>query len=105
MGEVVIPRLSDGQSVWEDFPVIGQPGWWKRTKDGRPAKPLIRCNCGSVSGIGLHRVHADGKVTNSFYHKRGDAYPEDPKGCEWHVWLKLADWDGGDIAPDNEGGN
>lgn len=65
--------------------------------DGRPRKPIIRCNCGHVSGIGLHHVHADGRVTNSFYHKRG---PEDPEGCEWHVWLKLAGWDMGDIPPD-----
>lgn len=37
---------------------------------------------------------------NSFYHKKGNVYPEDPNGCEWHVWLRLLDWDGGDIPPD-----
>ena len=43
---------------------------------------------------------ADGTVTASFYHKRGTVYPEDPNGCEWHVWIKLADWTGEDIPPD-----
>jgi hypothetical protein len=97
---LVIPRLPTDESVWKDFPVIGKPGWWKCTAGGKPIKPLIRCNCGHVSGIGLHHVHADGRVTNSFYHKRGDTPPADKDGCEWHVWLKLAGWDMGDIGPD-----
>jgi hypothetical protein len=100
---LVIPRLPSGESVWKDYPVVGKPGWWKCTDtSGNPLKPLIRCNCGSVSGIGLHHVHADGTVTNSFYHQRGDVYPQDPKGCEWHVWLKLDGWDMGDIPPDKK---
>jgi hypothetical protein len=98
---LVIPRLPEGESVYKDFPVVGKPGWWKTIdSEGRPLKPIIRCNCGHVSGIGLHHVHADGRVTQSFYHKRGNTYPEDPEGCEWHEWLKLADWDMGDIPPD-----
>jgi len=39
-------------------------------------------------------------VTASFYHKKGNVYPEDKNGCEWHVHLKLADWTGEDIPPD-----
>lgn len=98
---IVIPRLEGGESVYKDFPVVGKPGWWKVTNtDGVPLKPVIRCNCGHVSGIGLHHVHADGAVTASFYHKRGSVYPEDPNGCEWHEWIKLAGWDMGDIPPD-----
>jgi|SRR5580700_5621243 hypothetical protein len=99
---VTIPRLSNGDSVWVDFPVVGKPGWFSSAEHGtgKVLKPLIRCNCGHVSGIGLHHVHADGTVTNSFYHKKGTVYPEDPNGCEWHVWLKLADWTGEDIPPD-----
>jgi hypothetical protein len=97
---LVIPRLPEGDSVYKDYPVSGKPGWWKVTgSSGQPRKPLIRCNCGHVTGIGLHHVHADGRVTASFYHKRGNVFPEDPIGCEWHEFLKLADWDMGDIPP------
>ena len=99
---ITIPRLSDEDSVWDDYSVIGKPGWIRSTEDGRTAKPLIRCNCGHISGIGLRHVHADGTVTASFYHKKGTVYPEDPEGCEWHVFLKLADWTGEDIPPDRK---
>jgi hypothetical protein len=104
--EVVIPRLTDEGSIWDDYPVIGKPGWYRVVEHGtdKPLKPLIRCNCGMVSGIGLHHVHADGKVTASFYHKKGNVYPEDPKGCGWHVFLKLEGWDMGDIPPDPKDG-
>jgi hypothetical protein len=99
---ITIPRLSNEGSVWDDFPVVGKPAWFssKEFGTGKTLKPLIRCNCGHVSGIGLHHVHADGTVTASFYHKKGNTYPEDPEGCEWHVFLKLADWTGEDIPPD-----
>jgi hypothetical protein len=102
MAEIVeIPRLPGGESVYKDYPVVGKPGWWRVTDtDGNTLKPLIRCNCGHVSGIGLHHVHVDGSVTASFYHKKGNVYPEDPEGCEWHVYLKLIDWTGEDIPPD-----
>jgi hypothetical protein len=101
---IIIPRLPEGESVYKDFPVVGKPGWYKVTEygTGRPLKPLIRCNCGHVTGIGLHHVHADGTVTASFYHKRGTNYPEQPDGCEWHVFLTLANWDMGDIPPDTK---
>lgn len=67
---------------------------------GNQLKPVIKCNCGLITGIGLHHVHADGTVTASFYHKRGNVPPEDPEGCEWHVHLKLLDYDLGDFAPE-----
>ena len=104
-GLVTIPRLPDESGIWDDFPVVGKPGWFACTSGGNVVKPLIRCNCGSVSGIGLHHVHPDGTVTASFYHKRGTIYPEDKDGCEWHVFLKLADWSGEDIPPDPRSGN
>lgn len=98
---VTIPHLSHEGSVWDGFPVKGKPGWFSSVDGaGKTVKPLIRCNCGLVTGIGLHHVHADGSVTQSFYHKRGTVFPEDPDGCEWHVYLKLADWTGEDIPPD-----
>lgn len=104
MTEVItIPKLSHEGSIWEDYPVIGQPGWIEVTdQKGNPQKPLVRCNCGHISGIGLHHVYEDGTVKASFWHKKGNVYPEDPNGCEWHVWIRLADWHGGDIPPDKD---
>ena len=67
----------------------------------RDCKPLIKCQCGKICGIGLHHVHADGTVTASFFH---DAAPHPDigyagGGCGWHVWLKLMDYDCGDFPP------
>lgn len=98
-----IPHLkADDEDNWKP----GKPGWYSvqgYSADGKlePRKPHIRCNCGTITGIGLHHVHADGTVTESFHHKRGNVYPEDKDGCEWHVWLKLLDYDGGDFPPKN----
>lgn len=81
----------------------GNPGWGTVTDtQGRVQKPLIRCNCGRWSGIALHHIHADGTVTASFYHKRGtnQIVGEDPDGCEWHVWLKLLDYNLGEFPPE-----
>lgn len=74
-----------------------------QTSDGKPAKPVIRCKCGSYCGIGLHHVHADGTVTASFLHGKapfthnGKSYPGDPNGCEWHEHIKLMNYDIGDF--------
>lgn len=79
----------------------GQPGWGTvRTADGKLCKPIIRCNCGRWVGIGLHHVHSDGTVTASFYHQRGNIPPADTEGCEWHVHIKLLDYDLGDFPPE-----
>jgi hypothetical protein len=77
----------------------GHPGWFSCVdySTGRKLKPIIRCNCGRLTGIGLHHVHVDGTVTASYYHKRGNIPPEDPEGCGWHVFLKLLDYDQGDF--------
>lgn len=64
---ITIPKLSHDGSVWDDNSVVGKPGWFQVVDGaGKTAKPIIRCNCGSVRGIGLHHVHADGTVTASF---------------------------------------
>jgi hypothetical protein len=88
-----IPKGGD----WDETP---GPAWFPcRDSKGNPIKPLIKCRCGTLTGIGLHHVHADGTVTASFYHKRGTTGYEDPRGCEWHVYLKLKDYDQGDFPP------
>lgn len=80
----------------------GLPGWVAVVSQTcQPLKPVIRCNCGLYVGLGLHWVHADGTITASFFHSRGDNFTigEDPQGCGWHVWLKLRDYDYGDFPP------
>lgn len=95
---VEIPKATDAE-LSQRTP--GAPRWSPVIEHGtgRRLKPIIRCNCGRWSGIGLHHVHADGRVMASFYHKRGTVYPEDPHGCEWHVFLKLKDYDWGEFKP------
>jgi hypothetical protein len=73
----------------------------QRNDNGQPTKPLIKCNCGRIFGIGLHHVHADGTVTRSFFHAK-EALPDQGwpgGGCGWHVWLRLKDYDCGDFPP------
>jgi hypothetical protein len=89
--------------VAEDTP---SPCWISVvSREGNLLKPVIRCNCGKYCGIGLHHVHADGTVTASFLHTKADFvhngknYSGDPAGCEWHVWLKLMDYNLGEFLP------
>lgn len=92
-----IPKAKYGDEI--------RPCWSPcQDTDGNPLKPLIRCQCGRWMGIRLHHVHADGTVTASFYHRKGTnlAEGDDPEGCEWHVWLKLKDYDLGDFPPGKE---
>ena len=90
----LIPKYDESKGDFED-----QAPCWVPTvdRDGNKLKPIIVCNCGKITGIGLHHVHTDGTVTASYYHKKGNEYPEDPNGCEWHVWLKLLDYNEGDF--------
>jgi hypothetical protein len=97
---VEIPRLNSHEDPG--------PGWIAVSSEGRPLKPLIKCNCGKVCGIGLHHVHADGTVTASFYHSEASEFTEGGRtyrhtpGCGWHVFLKLKDYDRGDFPPGAE---
>ena len=77
------------------------PAWIQPVdSDGKKLKPVIRCNCGQWSGIGLHHVHADGTVTASFFHATKTQHPQgDSSGCGWHVFLKLLGYTGGDFPP------
>lgn len=93
-----IPKITSWNG---DTTQPNSPGWFQPTQDEVSLKPIIRCNCGSLCGIGLHHVHADGTVTASFFH---DAAPHSEihyvgGGCGWHVWLKLLDYDGGEFLP------
>jgi hypothetical protein len=82
-----------------------KPAWLPiSNREGQPLKPIIRCACGQLIGMGLHHVHADGRVTASFYHwwppeseymKAGH-----PQGCGSHEHLELEGWDGGDFPPE-----
>lgn len=90
-GHVHIPRLVE--RAWEN--PVGEPGWLSVTDiEGKPAHPMIRCNCGKHLGIGAHTVHEDGRITMSFLH----AAPS-PDPCGWHVMLALDGWAGGLILP------
>ena len=96
-----------------DYDDATAPGWVAvSSPDGKPHKPIIRCQCGKHCGIGLHHVHADGTVTASFHHatehelqKIGDKFffthkgkqYETTPGCGWHVHLKLLAYDCGDF--------
>lgn len=68
--------------------------------DGNRVRPNIRCKCGSYCGIGLHHVHPDGTVTASFYHQKKEGQTKPHIGCEWHVFIKLADYDWGEYLPE-----
>jgi hypothetical protein len=68
-----------------------------------PAKPVIRCACGDLIGIGLHHVHADGRVTASFYHhwdEGTEGFKAYGPGCGFHETLELDGWTGGEFAPE-----
>lgn len=99
---VVIPEIH-----WKDEDKIGGPGWIRiKNQGGKDLKPLIRCKCGTVTGIGLHHVHADGRVTASFYdleatswEANGRIYTKEP-GCGWHVYIKLDGYSLGEFPPE-----
>jgi hypothetical protein len=63
---------------------------------GKALKPLIKCRCGWMTGIGLHHVHADGRVTASYYHS---AECDPGRGCGFHEFIELADYDGPEWPP------
>lgn len=96
---VLIPRIDE----WHDPENLKLgPGWsgvYRQEGDGQKVylKPHIRCKCGAWTGIGLHTVHADGRVTASFFDATAEqlaAMGEQGKrftpGCGWHVFIKLA---------------
>jgi hypothetical protein len=63
----------------------------------RPCKPVIKCRCGMLTGIGLHHVHPDGSVTASFVHDKPA-----PEACGWHVFLILDGWTGEEYPPEGK---
>jgi hypothetical protein len=100
MSAMEIPKLDIGNAD----PAVGMtpdsPGWIPATSpDGKPLKPVIRCNCGQWVDIALYHVHPDGTVTPLFYHKQGSntAVGEDTEGCNWQALLTLKDYDVGDF--------
>jgi hypothetical protein len=80
----------------------GSPGWIPVSRqDGTKLKPIVRCNCGLLCGLGLHHIHPDGTVTASFFHSKGDNFEigESPDGCGWHEMIKFLDYDLGEFPP------
>jgi hypothetical protein len=67
-----------------------------------PSKPIIRCRCGRLIGLGLHHVHPDGRVTASFLHPEqpGVAGSTDNQaGCGFHEFLELEGYTGPEFPP------
>lgn len=106
-------EIPEWDYVYETHREAGKPCWSKvyREDNGQriPLKPHIRCMCGNWSGIGLHHVHSDGTVTDSFFDATkeqiaamGDAGKRfaGHDGCGWHVHLKLLGYDQGEFLPE-----
>jgi hypothetical protein len=55
-------------------------------KENKLQKPVIKCQCGMVFGMGNHKVGKDGVVSPSWWHNEN--------GCGWHVSITLKDWYG-----------
>lgn len=75
------------------------PCWIPTTFDGKATRPILRCQCGEYLRIYPHHIHADGIVTASWFHAK-EAIPNQDwagGGCDWHVWLKLLDYDQGEF--------
>lgn len=90
-----------------DNPDTEGPCWLPVTGPGRNWRPRIKCKCGRLCIIPLHHVHADGRVTESFYDSKdaffvhnGKKYGHMP-GCGWHVYLKLDRYDQGEFPPED----
>lgn len=69
----------------------GDPGpvWVGRIVNNQPARPYIRCECGSSRGLANHRVFGDGIVT-----------PEFECDCGWRAWIQLRDYYYGEFVSD-----
>ncbi len=77
-----------------DKPEIA-PAWLPiEDTDGNSARPIIRCRCQKLMSIGLHHVHADGRVTASFLHDQPV-----PDACGFHEFLELEGYDGPEFPP------
>ena len=98
---VVVPEIH-----WSHEDDAKGPGWIRiKNTAGEYVKPLVKCKCGTVTGIELHHVHADGRVTASFFDSKetsfkhnGKTYSHEP-GCGWHVYIKLEGYDCGEFPP------
>jgi hypothetical protein len=62
---------------------------------GHNLKPVIRCKCGELCNIRNHHIHADGRVTESFFH----VAPMTNNPCGFHEYLELEDWYGLNMPP------
>ena len=73
------------------------PAWIPiQDTEGKPLRPIIRCKCGELCGIGWHHIHKDGRVTASFYHHA----PAINNPCGFHVYIELENWTGEEYLPE-----
>ena len=67
-----------------------KPAWLPSyDQRGNQRKPVIRCQCGMLIGLGAHSVDLDGTVRNSFAHT-----PPVAGACGFHEHLQLEGWIG-----------
>lgn len=61
------------------------PGWiFNRDYQGKPARPLFRCQCGALLKFGgPFKVYTDGTLNSPVYHD-----------CGFGAWVVLDDYDG-----------
>jgi hypothetical protein len=81
-----------------------KPAWLAvgANADGTPHRPIIRCACGKLAGTRSHHVHADGRVTASFYHPLEGWDKYDAPGCGFHEFLELEGYDGPEFPAESQ---
>jgi hypothetical protein len=83
-----------------DYELPG-PGWIPRDDNGEVIRPLIKCACGNLNTASAHHIHADGRVTASYYHAKEPIPSQNwaGGGCGFHEFLELANWTGQEFPP------
>ena len=66
------------------------PGWIERAG----FKPMVRCNCNRLVGLGAHTIAKSGLVSASFLDLDLSG-----GGCGWHVWITLDGYNGPAFGP------
>jgi len=78
------------------------PCWIPHIWEGRICRPIIVCACGQRNTAAAHHIHADGRVTASYYHAK-EPIPSQGwagGGCGFHEFIRLMDYDQGEFPPE-----